>query len=436
MKTTLTNYTQNQLAGNTARRMSMLNEGVRATSVQEGKSTKLDTSYRPTFAAMALQLVACVFLLMSASPIAHSQGPAKYPKDGPAIEHKRYQNPLKELGVSGSNGAATGNALCYAGTLGALVEDNQGSKYILSNAHVLALDVTNGDEKNEPIVHAAGLDTAGCPPTVGARVATLTKIKPIDFVNANKVDAGIAKLDGDFQTLTGVIRDVVGTVGQPISPADAYRVLVAKSGRSTGFTCGQVAFIGVTAAVDYDGSEADFEDLIVVAPVAPNVAQFLAAGDSGSLIVRTNDQFCTGVPAKVPQNNAVGLLFAGNESGSIALANPICDVFLDPTFVAFGLRFPGTKPCQATGAPSNPQLKAAFLVKENYDHFLMNLPEVVGNGIGLSESGSEEVVIKVFLRKATDEALQSLPTILDGTPVEWEVTGPFKAGVATKTSPE
>ena len=89
---------------------------------------------------------------------------------------------------------------------------------------------------------------------------------------------------------------------------------VQKYGRSTGLTRGEVSAINATIDVGYVGGTATFVGQILI-----DGRKFLKPGDSGSLVVTD------------PDREAVGLLFAGNNRGSLGIANPI-DVVLD----AFG----------------------------------------------------------------------------------------------------
>ena len=89
------------------------------------------------------------------------------------------------------------------------------------------------------------------------------------------------------------------SVGQPVQ----------KYGRTTSLTTGQVTGINATVLVGYLRGTALFVNQIVVSS-CPTTC--IGAGDSGSLLV-TNDV----------NLDPVGLLFAGNSSGSTAIANPI-----------------------------------------------------------------------------------------------------------------
>jgi hypothetical protein len=78
---------------------------------------------------------------------------------------------------------------------------------------------------------------------------------------------------------------------------------VRKSGRTTGFTTGEVTVLEATVSVSYGpGRTATFENQIVAGPMSQG-------GDSGSLVVAADSL------------QAVGLLFAGSEQSTII--NPI-----------------------------------------------------------------------------------------------------------------
>jgi hypothetical protein len=93
--------------------------------------------------------------------------------------------------------------------------------------------------------------------------------------------------------------------------AAALGLKVQKYGRTTSLTQGSVYAVNVTVNVGYTAGTARFVKQIWVKGAKSG---FIKAGDSGSLLV-TN-----------PGCNPVGLLFAGDQSGSNAFANPITDV--------------------------------------------------------------------------------------------------------------
>ena len=186
------------------------------------------------------------------------------------------------------------------GTLGCLVQDGDGCRYLLSNNHVLA--ATNRGVIGDAIVHPGPYDGGASP---ADDIATLARFVPIDFgAGPNHVDAAIAKPIVDAP----VCSEIAG-IGQPgATPASAaFGQDVRKHGRTTGLTTGRVCDISFDGYVQYDDGIAWFEDQIGI--VGLNASAFSTPGDSGALILEST------------ANQPVGLLFAGDNRQT--LANPI-----------------------------------------------------------------------------------------------------------------
>jgi len=228
--------------------------------------------------------------------------------------------PISPIGVSVGN-----QYEASAGTLGCRVKvkDSTGQLYILSNNHVLALE--NSAPVGSWILQPGLYDTKSDIPYAWQIVGTLTTYVPITFsrVASNKVDAAIAavKTLPDGTPLVGVSTPDDG-YGTPASDyltntelAELFASLgnsipVQKYGRTTRLTSGNITSINTTVIVGYSRGQARFVNQIVV----QSASAFILPGDSGSLLV-TQD-------GKIP----AGLLFAGNSSGTYALANRIEDV--------------------------------------------------------------------------------------------------------------
>lgn len=204
-------------------------------------------------------------------------------------------------------GVSTGNQRsCSAGTISCRLTDGW-SVYALSNNHVYALE--NNASSNDRVVQPGLYDTQ-CVYHPNNDIGTFFAYVKIDFSASasNKVDAAIATTsDGDLGTATP--SDGYGTP-KPTTLSATVGQSVQKYGRSTALTKGQVWAINATVSVIYSSGTARFVDQIVVTSNKP----FIKAGDSGSLLVTA------------PGRNPVGLLFAGNSSGSYAIANRIQDV--------------------------------------------------------------------------------------------------------------
>lgn len=184
-----------------------------------------------------------------------------------------------------------------AGTLGIIVEMGK-QAYILTNAHVIAMDIkarflTPGTAVLQPGTYDGG--------TINNRVGELYKYIKITFgpKGRNYADAAIAKitisdyldgraLDWDNQSTYRIS----GTAD--VSIGDTVR----KSGRTTGVTSNTVFDTDATVKVWYTQSKwAIFYDQILV------YQPFIQAGDSGSAVDR-NGEF-------------VGLAFAGSNTMAV-----------------------------------------------------------------------------------------------------------------------
>ena len=219
-------------------------------------------------------------------------------------------------GVGGCSGCVVVPGLNYTGTLGlgmrgygALADD----VFVLSNNHVLANE--NQATIGDPVIQPGTLD--------GGDPANDTIGELFDFVRlrfdmpgspnptVNRVDAACARLDrfGDFS------REVFW-VGYPKgwrdrqSVADAVaagNTRVQKTGRTTGYTTGDISALDFDGWVGYDTGAAYFEDQLLITP-----GSFSAAGDSGSCILDGDE-------------NIIGLLFAGGATHTIG--NYVADVW-------------------------------------------------------------------------------------------------------------
>lgn len=247
---------------------------------------------------------------------------------------------IEALGYTGryrpaQPGVSIGHYKITAGTFGAVVYD-QFTDYplLLSNNHVFAN--TNDAILNDPILQPGPID-AGSYPT--DTIAKLERFVPIDFGE----EAGDCILAERFVKATNYLTGVLGSqhkinvikqnekavnyvdaaVARPIDMIDINKEIleigmidgvedyylgmkVRKTGRTTGYTTGEIILINATVNVNYgDGKLAKFEDQIV--------SGFMSqGGDSGSLLVDRD------------LNKAVGLLYAGSSQSTIY--NPISRV--------------------------------------------------------------------------------------------------------------
>lgn len=226
---------------------------------------------------------------------------------GRIYAYRTILQPLQTYSRTGINtpvfgGISLGSAsiYCSSGTLGIVTANSQ--HYILSAAHVLALNYSADPVSPNPTWQPGGADT-NCGSGSFNVVGTLASYMPITFFNdnglpsynyadaavatinngyfsSNMVDKELNKYNNGFYTVSGIT-----TVN--------YGNRVRKSGRTTGVTTGMVVSNNAVVQVYYTSTKyAWFDDQIVVYSNS-----FSRPGDSGS-VVDMNGQW-------------VGLLFAG-----------------------------------------------------------------------------------------------------------------------------
>jgi hypothetical protein len=253
--------------------------------------------------------------------------------------HQKQMPASIELGSSGGNNNdydIRGNKIvdCCSGTLGALIEDASKRQYLLSNNHVLAKSdhATVGDTIVQP-----GLIDNSCSPLGIGRgvepVASLTSWLPLSSKMTN-ADAAIAQVTSRAVDPAGRILELGSKQAGGALSAAAPGVSstggkgeaawlsqkVAKSGRSTGLTCGGISAVDLDVTVDYflDCAETKrYLSKTFTHQLGLSSNQFSDAGDSGALVVDAANA------------EPVGLFFAGGTdvSGvSQGVANPAADV--------------------------------------------------------------------------------------------------------------
>jgi hypothetical protein len=253
--------------------------------------------------------------------------------------HQAQLPTAMQLGSSGGNNNdydTQGNQIvdCCSGTLGALIEDGGGHQYLLSNNHVLARSdhASVGDAIVQP-----GLIDNNCTPNGDgpgtSPVATLTGWLPLS-ASATNADAAIAQVasravDAGGNILELGAKKADGTLGAAApgisstagkGEAAWLDQKVAKSGRTTGLTCGSISAIDVDVHVDYYLDCAETRAYLTKTfthQVGISGNSFSDAGDSGALVVDAANA------------EPVGLYFAGGTDTagvSQGVANPANDV--------------------------------------------------------------------------------------------------------------
>lgn len=236
----------------------------------------------------------------------HSGGPEGGGEEEPATTN-RWPVPI---------GISTGNeGECSAGTIGARVTDGT-DVFALSNNHVYALQ--NEAPLGSDVLQPGRYDT-NCAIDPNDVIGTLADFEPISFINSNTIDAAIA-LSSETNLGNATPSDGYGTPKSTIVFLPAVGTAVQKYGRTTQLTKGTITGTNAILNVGYSSGTARFVDQIIVQSTKP----FLKSGDSGSLLVTD------------PDRNPVGLLFAGNRSGKLAVANRI-----DLVLGAFGVSIDG-----------------------------------------------------------------------------------------------
>jgi hypothetical protein len=316
-----------------------------------------------------------------------------------------------DLGVSGGNihSFTKNHQFCFSGTLGSEVQDGSGTKFILSNNHVL--DDTNKGKRGDSIVQP-GLADVACVQDSSTAVANLSRSVKINFSGGtNTVDAAIAEvIPGDVSSSILNIGPIASTTVAP-----TLGLAVQKQGTTTCLTSGMISAVGFHGPIKYGkGKVAKFVNQIVID------GSFSAAGDSGSLVV--TEETC-------PQ--AVGLVFAGSSMPTQTIANPINSV-LSKLHVSMTGGCPMVKTApqaveQAGNATVSQDLvDSATAVRDRHEEELMKIPGAVGTAIGMSDTPGQPA-INVYIEKMTPEAQNAAPKEVEGLPVKLIENGGFVA---------
>ncbi|HTF88995.1 MAG TPA: hypothetical protein VK843_11340 [Planctomycetota bacterium] len=320
------------------------------------------------------------------------------PVDG-GPQHRTQQTPPVKMGTSGGSANDASHLYCCGGTLGSLVR-RDGVLCILSNNHILARSgsAASGEDTIQP-----GLIDHNCA-AGGANIVG-------DFAG-NIVPLGAANVDAALATArptvdaTGAIIDI----GVPCAGTQAASLglPVMKSGRTTGFTTGNITSINTSVQIQYQKGCNQGKKFNVVFTNQIVTGAMSAGGDSGSLLV-SND----GSP------NPVGLLFAG--SSSTTIYNPIQSVVSAFTAGGHTFTFVGNSCLTTEGpaiqAPPAEELALALEIKVENEQELFEHREVLGVGIGTLEDTPTAAAIVVYLESSNGRVPAWVPSSLDGIPV-------------------
>lgn len=224
-----------------------------------------------------------------------------------SVKRREAQRPVV-AGISAAHHdvtAGTISCFCHSTRQG----DDPSAVFALSNNHVFA-DVNKG-LPGDSLYQPGPADDA----TVEDHFANLHRFVPmhIDGATPNRVDAAIGALLPSIKHKAEVcgIGRITGT--EPATEG----MQVRKHGRTSGYTEGVVTDESVDGLVGMDHSDPSivglFQDQVRIDRIPPHL-HFGLGGDSGSLVFHKSRQ------------TAVGLYFAGPDSGVYGLANHIQDV--------------------------------------------------------------------------------------------------------------
>lgn len=210
-------------------------------------------------------------------------------------------------GVSFPGGACNGGTI--ACRLKGKLPDGTPALFLLSCNHVLA--GVNLAPLRSPVLQPGKVDN-GCIEDLKSSLGTLTAFKQLQFGGlVNRCDAAIVQTDE--------------TLVSNATPPDGYGVpscvvlnptvgmQVQKVGRTSKRTFGRITGVNTTVVIMHAGGSVLFTGQITVANRAPS-SVFTQPGDSGSLLVSD------------PGRNPVGLLMAGNSTGTLGICNRFSDV--------------------------------------------------------------------------------------------------------------
>lgn len=348
------------------------------------------------------------------------------------LENQAEQSFPIKLGTSGINAAV---GACCTGTLGSLLVDQKGKQYILSNNHVIGR--VGHAKPGEAIVQPGYVDTL-CDLSLPNTVANFTFAPPLMTSN---VDAAIAQVvpgavdtNGDIIGLGGIASD-----GSYISAAPANTTVaaivgmpVAKSGRTTGLSCGSVLGISGRVCVDYSPDCGNTIAMTVCFSGQVIMGGLAAPGDSGSLIVDAD----TAQP--------MGLLVGSSADGRFTTANPVTDILSAlKSGTGSTFNFVGTGQHRASCILAPPlsreeliatstvtplqEIGHAVDVQKRYERTIMQDADVVGTAVGKSDISPGHASLLIFLERGKFPG--QLPTTLEGVDVRVIPTGRFQARI-------
>ena len=227
------------------------------------------------------------------------------------------------------------------------------------------------------------------------------------------MDAALAKLVAGTMNSGGSILGIGAPNPTPVSAK--INMGIAKSGRTTGLTCGSVQSVNTSVKVQYQKgcNQGQKFTISYTNQVVVVSSSFSAGGDSGSLIVSRSAAHPT------------ALLFAG--SSTTTIGNPIGQVLShvssslgkQVSFVGSSSRTTNVS-CPAAagvtsatpGGPSRVDIDRVDAVKGAHESDLMADPAVMAVGIGADERNLAVIAVYVETRRMHG----AIPAELEGVP--------------------
>jgi hypothetical protein len=355
------------------------------------------------------------------------------------------------MGVEGSNGAVSSTTFpCFGigGTLGALVADQNGTEYILSNAHVFAVGPSGffANGYPEPITQPSPFGVVSTceaitPALIASiQVATLSTVAPLNFDGSmSQADAAIAKVLPDMASSS--ISEIPFFSGVQLKVVKK-NLQVQMTGAASGNTIGHVISkmlmpADVTVCQHIPTAKGETKKTCGLTTIKLNntfdvkPGNFAQHGDSGALVLTVG-----------PCPQPVGVLVSGNGSKAVveAIGSTLNALQSAGGYSSLSI-IPGGTSCTPSvtqiqvpgGSSSDWTLEDPTVADPDVAQALVVLPDLTSalayliddgwvDGIGIDLSGSV-ASLDVVWDSAADEADSptNIPSTYEGVPVEQNV---------------
>jgi hypothetical protein len=230
---------------------------------------------------------------------------------GATSGNPRWVNRPVPIGTS--FGVSFAGGVCNGGTLGCrlrgILPDGTPALFLLSCNHVVA--GVNLAPIDSPLLQPAKVDNS-CVEDLEDQIGSLHTYRVLQLGGlANRVDAGLVRTT-ESNAGNGTPADGYGRPkSQPLTAT--VGMFVQKYGRTTARTYGKVTGVNSTIVIAYPAGNVLFTGQLTVSNRAPSTV-FTRPGDSGSLVVTD------------PGRDPIGLLIAGNSTGTVGILNRIQEV--------------------------------------------------------------------------------------------------------------